>query len=120
MRLALAGEGGTEAKRGDTDGDPAELVRDTDETVGGAVSDLCISKRWGKISEHHLLLQPVPKLACANEAGAEAETRNKTSSEDGDPRHLVSVERAKYFGCMALHGQRVQQSRSGEQGVVTS
>lgn len=48
MRLALAGDGGTEAKRSDPNGDPAELVRNTDETIGGAVSDMCIYQRWNK------------------------------------------------------------------------
>lgn len=42
MLLALASDGGTEAKRRDTDGDPAELVRNTDETIGGAVSDMYV------------------------------------------------------------------------------
>lgn len=47
MSLALAGDGGTEAKRSDTDGDPAELVGDTDETISGAVSECKIWKDFG-------------------------------------------------------------------------
>lgn len=40
MRFALAGDGGTEAERSDTDGDPAELVRNTDKAIDDSVSDL--------------------------------------------------------------------------------
>lgn len=51
MRLALAGDGGTEAKRSDADGDPAELVGNTDEAISGAVSDMRTRKRWNKCLE---------------------------------------------------------------------
>lgn len=64
-------------------------------------------------------MQPRPKLAGTNEAGSEAKTGDKSSREDSHPRHLVSVKLAKELGCVALHGQRVEQSRSGEQSVVT-
>lgn len=39
MCLALASEGGAEAERGDTNGDPAELIRDTDKATDDLVSD---------------------------------------------------------------------------------
>jgi hypothetical protein len=64
-------------------------------------------------------LQPVPKVTCANEAGAEAKTRDKAGGENSHPRYLLSVELAKDLGCVALHGQSVQQSCSSKQSVVT-
>lgn len=70
------------------------------------------------IQQHYILLQPRPKLASANEAGAEAESRDEAGSQNSHPRHLIPVELAKEFGRVALHGQRVEQPCSGEQRVV--
>lgn len=39
MRLALASDGGAEAEGGDADGDPAELIRNTDKATDNLVSD---------------------------------------------------------------------------------
>lgn len=95
MRLALGLETGAEAKRRNANGDPAQLVRHTDN-----------------------ILQPRPQLAGANEAGAEAQNRNDAGAENRDPRHLVLVELAKHARCVAVHSKGIEQSRACKQGVV--
>jgi len=95
VRLVLRLEARAEPQRRDPDRDPRQLVRDTDD-----------------------VLEPAPQLSRADEGGAEADARDGGGGQDGDPRDAVAVQIAEEGGSVAVDGERVEQARAGEEGMV--
>lgn len=92
---SLGFDTGAEAQRRETDADPGQLVRDADN-----------------------VLQPRPQLSGTDVTSAKTQTADGRGGQDGHPGDLEAVEMAEESGRVTVDGERVQESRSGEQGVV--
>lgn len=103
VRLALEGESGAEADRGDANGNPAQLVGYTDDTEARLAE---CTRRQFRVSRC-VLLKPCPQLASSDKTGSKAEAGDETRCEDGHPWHLVPVQFSKDLGCVSLHGKSV-------------